>query len=131
MIEPVGLTAGQFALQCVGRRWLDGYKRRRLASAYRKSAEETIELCVHEGYAASSAVWTSVTALLGNEERARQVARWYTQGISSNELQDMDKGDPTVGHFIQEFVVRLNDRRAGLLPLDLANVVDIISARMA
>ena len=131
MIEPVGLAAAQFALGCASRRLLDWRKRRRLASAYRTSAEETIELCVKEGYPASSTVWSRVTDLLGSEERARQVARWYTQGISSNELQDMDKGDPTVGHFIQEFIVRLNNRRADLLPFDLANVVDIISARVA
>lgn len=130
MIGSLGLAAGQFALQCAGRRWLDRLKRRRLASAYRDSAEETINLCVQEGYEARSAVWNRVTDLLGSEVRARQIARWYTQGISPDELQDMDNGDPTVGHFLRDFIVRLNDRRADLLPVDLANLADIISERM-
>ena len=130
MIEPVGLAAGQFALQCVGGWWWGWLKRRRLATAYRASAEETID-CVLEGYPATSAVWNSVTSLLGSVERARQVARWYTQGISSNELQDMDKGDPAVGRFIGDFIVRLNDRRADLLTTDQSNLADVISERVA
>ena len=132
MIDPIGLAAGQFALGCAGRRWLAWWKRRCLAAAYRASAHETIELCVQEGYPAGSAEWNSVTDLLGSEERARQVAHWYTQGrVSSNELADMEKGDAAVGRFIQEFITRLNVRRTDLLPLDLANVVDILSARLA
>jgi hypothetical protein len=72
------------------------------------------------------------TSLLGSEEKARQVAHWYIQGqIRPNELQDMAKNDPIVGHFIKEFIVRLNGRRAVLLPLDLANLADIISERVA
>jgi hypothetical protein len=132
VIESIGLAAAQFALEYAGGRWLDWRKRQRLASAYRESAEETIELCVCKGYPARSPVWESVTSLLGSEEKARQVALWYTQHrIRSKELQEMAKNDPIVVRFIKEFIVRLNDRRAVLLPLDLANLADIISERVA
>jgi hypothetical protein len=53
VIEPIGLAASEFALEYAGRRWLDWRNRRRLASAYRNSAEETIEICVQEGYPGS------------------------------------------------------------------------------
>jgi hypothetical protein len=132
MIESVGLAAGQFALQCVGRRWLDRRKRRHLAAAYRNSAYKTIELCVKEGYPARSYVWNRVTALLGSEEKARQVARWYTQfQISSSDLQDMDGVDPIIGRFIREFVVSLSNRLTGLLTPDQAILADVISERVA
>jgi tetratricopeptide (TPR) repeat protein len=127
VIESIGLAAAQFALEYAGGRWLDWCKRQRLASAYRESAEETIELCVQKGYPTRSPVWESVTSLLRSEEKARQVAHWYIQRqIRPNELQDMAKNDPIVGHFIKEFIVRLNNRRAVLLPLDLANLADTI-----
>jgi hypothetical protein len=71
-------------------------------------------------------------SLLRSEERAAQVALWYTQGQASyQDLQDIMGDDPTVGHFIKEFIVRLNDRCAVLLPPDLANAVGIIRRDLA
>jgi hypothetical protein len=39
--------------------------------------------------------------------------------------------DLTVGHFIKEFIARLNDRCAVLLPPDLANLEGILSRRLS
>jgi hypothetical protein len=39
--------------------------------------------------------------------------------------------DPTVVHFFEEFIKRLNDRCAVLLPTDLAILEDIIGRRLA
>ena len=133
MIESIGISsaASKFASQLASRWVSDWLKRRQLAKAYRHSAGEIIDLCVQEGYPARSLVWNSVVNLIGNERRARQVARWYTRQPSPKDLQDVIGDDPTVGHFFEEFIKRLNDRCAVLLPADLAILEDIISRRLA
>jgi hypothetical protein len=124
----VGPAAGKFAVQCASRWWLDQRKREDLSNAYRQSAEEIINLCVQEGYPARSPAWNSVVSLLRSEERAGQIALWFTQGPASYEdLQDMIGDDLIVGHFIKKFIMRLNDRCAVLLPPDLANLLGILS----
>jgi hypothetical protein len=70
----VGPAAGKFVFQYASRWWLDQRKRKDLAKAYRRSAEEIINLCVQEGYPARSPVWNSIVSLLRSEERAGQIA---------------------------------------------------------
>ena len=54
----------------------------------------------------------------------------YARGRpSSKELRDMTGNDSTIRSFIIEFIERVNDRRADLLPLDLAILADIVSER--
>jgi hypothetical protein len=104
MIESIGISsaASKFASQLASRWLLDWLKRRQLAKAYRQSTEETINLCEQEGYPGRSPVWNNVVSLIGNEGRARRVARWYTRQPSPKDLQDVIGGDPTVGHFFEE-----------------------------
>jgi hypothetical protein len=134
VIESIGISsaAGKFAGQLATRWLLDRFKRQQLDKAYRQSAEETIILCEKEGYPARSLVWNSVASLLRSEERAGQVALWFTQGRARYEdLQDMVGDNPIVSHFVKEFIVRLNYRCAVLLPPDLANLAGILSRRLA
>ena len=51
--------------------------------------------------------------------------------LNHEELREMDGGDSNVGSLIQEFVLRLNDRRDTLLSLENTILVDTLAERVA
>lgn len=123
-------AAANFASELLSHPLADAAKRRRLSTAYRTAAFETIEQCRSNGYSERSEVWRALTTLLGTEQKARQLATWYSQrAINSEEFRDMTGNEPIVGKFLEHFISLLNALKQDLLPLDLQVLANLLDSR--